>query len=226
MSKDFRTQSIGEWKTLCSTLSGSADRVEWRELYKIVEILQSIGKQATLNHVFHPGGGGLDLTDSTISVEPNCLIMDFDGIHTLVRPDILELVNFANDPLGEWSYFRLDCAELQPSGVYKELEGRNEELLQLEPGKYAERSYWDENFYGYDDNGHEIPLPDGACVIERVFRGSFVIFAKASTYNMISETYDGRHNKMSAIKFREYINKSIEVFTEKGLYGKDPRGRW
>jgi hypothetical protein len=37
-----------------------------------------------------------------------------------------------------------------------------------------------------------------------------VIFTKASIYNQISDTYDGRHAKMSAADFREYIRRAVD----------------
>jgi len=85
-----------------------------------------------------------------------------------------------------------------------------EELTEITRTHYVDRTWWDAGYYGHDETGNELPLPEESRVITRWFSGSLVIFAKASTYNAVSGTYDGRHSKMSTEEFREYIRNATE----------------
>lgn len=76
--------------------------------------------------------------------------------------------------------------------------------VELYPSKYIKRHYWDEQTYLNE------PLPEGARVVVRYFKGAFVIFKKTSIYNQISETYDGRHEKLGADEFKNQIIYAYE----------------
>jgi serine/threonine-protein kinase len=142
--------------------------------------------------------------------EPGCIEITTNNIATIIRPSRLLFEAFGYDP--EWNYFRLEAADLEPSGVYQlEADTLYEELTDLGGESYVDRSYWDQNEYD------EHPLPEESRVVMRFFRGAFVIFQKTSLYNQLSETYDARHNKMSADEFREYIRKGAEYARSKSL---------
>lgn len=160
----------------------------------------------SLNHAFFPGGGGLDLTGAAQSTEGGCIELHFGGQVEVVKPQKLTFDSFGDNL--EWAYFRLETGEIEPSGVYENNSFEYEELTEINPGEYLPRSIWEHGYYGYDENGYEMPLPKGARVISRCFKGAYVIFAKTSIYNQVPGTYDGRHNKMSSERFRNYIAKS------------------
>lgn len=82
-----------------------------------------------------------------------------------------------------------------------------EALCELAPGHYVEYSAIDAGYYGHDEDGNEKRLPPGARSIMRWFEGSFVVFAKASTYNADKSTDDGRHAAMTVDEFREHIRR-------------------
>ncbi|MBU3098279.1 MULTISPECIES: hypothetical protein [Clostridium] len=86
-------------------------------------------------------------------------------------------------------------------------------MVDLGKANYIERKFWDIGFY-YDKNGSKKEFSKMATVVTRYFNGSFVIFAKASTYNRVSSTYDGRHNKMSNERFRKYIQSAVDSLKE------------
>lgn len=48
---------------------------------------------------------------------------------------------------------------------------RGEELIEIRPGEYVERYYWNINSLGYDENGDEIPLPKEARTVVRMCGG-------------------------------------------------------
>lgn len=142
------------------------------------------------------------------SIEPGCIELLFPGGVYIVKPSTLLFRSFG--PEYEWAYFRLETERLNPSGIYEKLPYPHEELLELRPGHYVEYSVLERGFYGYDENGYEKPLPAEARPLTRVFEGSFVIFAKGSTYNRNPDTYDARHNKVTAEQFEQYIRRNAE----------------
>lgn len=221
----FRDASMSAWKGLVQYLAPLGGNVEWRSANMILPVIKLIGKKAglNLNHTFMPRGGGLDLHDATLAHESGCLMLDFDDSYRIVKPAKLELITFENDPLCEWAYFRLECSDLKPSGVFDERSAdyEYEEVLELAPGEYADRGHWDAGYLGYDEDGREVPLPKGARPITRLLQGALVVFAKASAYNNKNDTYDGRHSKMTAEAFRDHIEANLAHMHELGVYGQD-----
>jgi serine/threonine-protein kinase len=125
----------------------------------------------------------------------------------IVKPTELTYNSFGDDV--DWSYFRLETSGLNLSDIYEHQPGAtNEELVELPGGIYIHPDAWETGTYGTDANGNEKRLPSGSRLVFRFTEGAFVIFAKGSTYNQISETYDGRHNKVSAAAFRGHIAKA------------------
>ena len=51
----------------------------------------------------------------------------------------------------------------------------------------------------------------------RWLSGAFVVFAKGSLYNSITATYDARHNQMTAVEFRQYIEGLIAQAQQQGI---------
>ena len=217
MRREFREKNLKEWDELLNTLFNGAipENCSWQDKIDIINVLNFIGKNPQTNHTFFPTGGGLDLAGVGESVEKDCIEIYFHKkAADIVRPKILMFQSFGVPY--EWAYFRLDTKELDPSGVYEGLIGQREELTEISPGEYVERSYWDEGYYGHDESGRELPLPDSARVITRFFSGAFVVFAKGSLYNAINATYDGRHSKMTAEEFKNYIGDTVAKLREEG----------
>lgn len=209
--EDFREKSVRAWRDMIAELFGAEEphQKDWKGLGEIVKVLQFIGQSSATNHMFIPTGGGQDILDSVESHEPGCIELHFNPSGrsaSIVKPSALTF-NLIENAL-EWSYFRLELDSLQPSGVYNALSTDMEELTELSPGHYVERTWWDAGYYGHDENGSEIPLPESARIIVRHMSGPFVIFAKGSIYNANPGTYDARHAKMPPDVFREYISNS------------------
>ncbi|MEW4327801.1 serine/threonine protein kinase [Rossellomorea marisflavi] len=220
------------WEDMISKVFGEKpnDSVKVTERNRMIDILEMVGKSKALNHTFMPSGGGLDLSGARFSNEQGLAELNFGGSDLLVRPDSLSFHPIGDSP--EWWYFRLDTLPFEESGVYekqdedsaeevfktasdKELEWimsyYGEEVLEVEPGKYIDRAYWDINHLGYDENGDEIPLPEHARVVSRMYNGgAFVIFPKLSAYNQVSSTYDARHNKVNDEEFKSYISEIVK----------------
>lgn len=209
--EEFREKSIREWKAMLADLfdDGIPHGKSWHRANQIVNVLSFIARSSSTNHMFIPTGGGQDLLDSVESHEPGCIELHFNSSGrsaSIVKPSQLTF-NLIESAI-EWSYFRLEADVLQPSGVYERLGTEMEELTELSPANYVERTWWDAGYYGYDQNGSELPLPESARVIIRHLSGPFVIFSKGSMYNANPGTYDARHAKMSSADFLEYITNA------------------
>jgi serine/threonine-protein kinase len=196
---DFTEKNKNDWKQIISDIfpSGTPENSSWTSLEDIINVLKKVGSIDDLNHMFYPNGGGLDLTGADRSKETGCIELHTGGLIDVIKPQKLSFEKISED--NEWSYFRIETDALEPSGVYESNDGTYEEVTEIEPNQYVNRSVWDQNEY----QGQ--PLPKTARVISRYFNGAFVIFRKTSIYNKISSTYDGRHSKMTADEFRAYI---------------------
>lgn len=172
-------------------------RAEWQDLRKIASVLNLIGSKRDLNHTFLPNQGGLDILSAKLSAEEGCLELSFNVGLCIVRPSRLLFESFGDDP--QWNYFRLETQPLEESGIYPNISERHmgEEVVRLKDGTCVD----------FDRNSN--PFPRGARPVFRYFRDSFVIFQKTSIYNKASDTYDARHNSMTADEFRAYIERSI-----------------
>lgn len=204
---EFIKENLLKWEKVIKEIFPNEipNRYTWRNIDEIISVLNKLGN---ISHAFMPSGGGDHLCGAKKSLEDGCIELDF-GAMEIVKPISLTFHSFSPEYY-EWAYFRLETGGLKPSGIYQNLNHDYEELTELPPGKYVNRSVWDAGFFGYDESGDEIPLPKGTRVISRLFKGAYVIFAEASSYNRVSSTYDGRHNKMSSEEFEDYILNIIK----------------
>jgi serine/threonine protein kinase len=206
--KDLEVRNPVEWQDLQKQLfpTSMPQRVIWEDLNDIVYILNTVGSIIALNHMFYPEGGGMDLEGAKLGLEPDTveLVVDVESVE-LIKPKRLVFENFNSDTL--WNYFRLEIEPLEPTGIGGVYRG-SEELVEIEPLHYINRSYWDEG--RYEDQS----LPAGSRLVSRYINGNFVLFAKTSFYNRASSTYDGRHNQMTTDEFREYIAQKVKAAEE------------
>lgn len=179
---------------------------EWTSAHEICSILNIVGGIKALNHAFFSDYGGLDLEGAKPSTrESGCLELDFGSTY-LVKPKKLMFCSFNND--AEWNYFYCEFDKLEP--VFEEwVDDGREEVLELESGEYKP---WDfvEYYYEKYDDGYNY-APTNYRRINRCSGGSIVIFRKTSSYNRTPSTYDGRHAKMGAEKFRDYIQHLVDI---------------
>jgi serine/threonine protein kinase len=184
-------------------------RATWTDIDEIVAVLNVVAARSNMNHLFFPRGGGLDLNVAHRSRrEEGCIEIVTNGITGLLKPARLMFESFPADP--QWNYFRMEAAELAPSGVYDDLgDYPHEELTDVGGHTYADRSCWDYDEY----EGEE--LPESSRSLTRYFHGAFVIFQKTSIYNRTPGTYDARHNKMTADQFREHIADVVKLIEER-----------
>ena len=126
----------------------------------------------------------------------------------LVKPRLLELEYINQSPHDSFLLLTLDA--LKPTGLYEEVGGQ-EEVVEIEPGEYCERGIWDQGYLYHDENGYEVPLPESSRLVVRWMGGKLLFVAKGTLWNGRSETYDGRHNKMTSGDIRRFIERELRL---------------
>lgn len=203
-------KAIGPLRPSCVTFTGPD---------AIARALQPFVR--TVNHMYLPSSGGLDLKAVRVGTEPGTLefVTSERGLR-VASPATMTIEYIAADPAE--SFIVIDLARLEPTDVYVEDEDgereyndidtvppRREELLEIAPGDYVARGLLDAGYLGHDDNGFEIPLPDDWRLISRQFDGRFMLVTKGSIWNRIPATYDGRHESMTTAQIRNLIERAI-----------------
>jgi serine/threonine-protein kinase len=212
INNDFHSRNLTEWFDLQRSIfpAGAPKSVTWVDKNDILIILNQIAQVENLNHMFLPDGGGNTFIGANMANEEGFIaIKTSPKSYYILKPKKLTYESFGMD--SQWNYFRLE-AEISPhTDVYEKLHFNYsyEEVVEIEPTLYIDRVHWDENEY----NGEY--LPESANRICRYVGGSFVIFSTRSIYNRVSDTYDGRHNKMSEDDFRNYITRSALSHAER-----------
>jgi hypothetical protein len=206
---DFDSENKSRWEAALHTAfpQGIPQSASWTQRDAIVDALGPFCAK-NLNHTMLPRGGGQDMDEVTYSREPGCIEFRPDpSVAYVCRPGVLYFENIAASPWN--SFFLLDTASLSPSGVYEEGTRAHEEVLELPDGEYVNRSHLDEGSLGYDGNDRDIPIPDPHRLVVRILAGKLLIVAKRSLWNRVSQTYDGRHNTMSAAEIRAEIEAAL-----------------
>lgn len=214
----FREESLQSWRGVVQSFGAARS---WRDPVYIAEVLNSVATTALTNHVHFPDGGGLDLSGASSNTEPGCVRLAFQhgSSHVVCRPDVLRLETFHDDPLAEWSYFRLDLAELEPIGPERTFPDAKEHLTELGASRYGSSSDY---FRDDDEDDEQLPSPSHLRRARRYLTGAFLLVPKASSYNAIPTMYDGRHSRADAVEFRHDIAQTVAALHAEDLYGVDP----
>lgn len=214
---DVDKSQASDWKFLNKQLFGSnpPDSSSWRNIHKIVEVLNIIGKTPAYNHMLFHDNGGLDFSRAEVASEDNCIkLYDKTGFCHVVKPKILYFEGF--DKNYKWNYFLLELDKLTPIlGDDKRFD--SEYLVEDVPAHYVSAQYAQYGVYDYETG---VQLPDGYQKVYRYTKGKFLIVMKSGPYNGISGTYDGRHGDCNADKFREYIDSLVKRYMEIYDYAK------
>lgn len=214
---DIDKSQASDWNFLNKQLFGlnPPESSSWRNINKIVEILNIIGKTPAYNHMLFHDKGGLDFSFAEIADEENCIkLYDTSGFCYIVRPKILYFEGFNENY--RWNYFLLEFDKLSPI-LSAEDDCDNEHLVEDYPAHYVSAQYAQYGVYDYET---AIPLPKGFQTVYRYIRGKFLIVLKNGPYNGINGTYDGRHGDCSASEFRNYIEWLLNLYSKLYQYIK------
>lgn len=190
--------------------------IEWDEISDIYDVLNSLVHTSALNHMLFPTGGGLDLTDVKIADEKGCLKLATGAgkYYDLISPQKLYYVEFRENP--NWNYIFIECNHLSPILGYNEL-GR-EHLVEDHPNHYVSAK---DAVYGVYDYDSGEKLPDGYNIVDRFYKGNFLIVPKHGIYNSINSTYMGMHHDMPFPTFNNLIHTLISIYKKADERGYD-----
>lgn len=208
IAKNETESSRSLWKFIEETVvhQNNPSTVVWRNKQQVIEIVKQLS-MLNFNHTFIHNGGGMDLIDikEIEQVNEKDLIgIDFNynrlQLFKLKRL-IWELPN--EDP--EFSYFRLEFDNLNP--IFPEGVEETQRWLRAQGLMDSSEEIVNEDLIINDEGEYEPYYESDEILtsITRWFGGSFLIVPKASIYNSIQATYDGRHSKLNAEEFREYM---------------------
>ena len=208
---DYYKAQASDWNFLNKQLFGlnPPESSCWREIHKIIEVLNILGMTPAYNHMLFSDKGGLDFSYAELANEKDCIyIYDTAGCCYLVKPKCLYYEGFGENY--RWNYFLLEFNRLNP--IFEENGVVDfEYLVEDMPGHYVDAKYVQYGVYDYDTG---IPLPQGYKTVFRYIKGKFLIVMKSGPYNNISGTYDGRHGLCSNTDFRDYIDKLVKMYCD------------
>lgn len=176
------------------------DHAEWVDLGRIVGILNILGSYESLNHLFFPNGGGLDLTGARLSDEEGFVELEFGGLKYSVFPEKLVFERMSDD--FQWNYFRLELKEIEPR--FKDYMV-DEYLEEYGSVTHADESVDVISLRKFDELDSEQVKKLNAHRMSRYLKGSMVIFHKDSFYNQLVSQYRGEHDKMPPEEFKRQI---------------------
>lgn len=210
INSNFSKAQASDWNFLNKQLFGlaSPESSIWKDINKIVEVLNIVGMTPAYNHMIFSDGGGLDFSYAELAAEEGCIYLyDTLGFCFVVKPKCLCYEGFGENY--RWNYFLLEFDRLDP--IIGENDVVNYEyLVEDTPAHYVDATYAQYGVYDYDTG---VPLPQGYKLVRRYLKGKFLIVMKDGPYNKISGTYDGRHGICSNLEFREYIEGLIKMYS-------------
>lgn len=197
---DFQEQSRDAWVRAIQSVSGPTPPTSmvWTDHFDIEKVLKRfLGRNK--NHTHLPTGGGHDFWSVEFSEEEDCLYFaTSDRGGCLMKPEKLLLEYISESPAESFLY--LEGLPIKPA-LHAGARG-SEEVVDLGGGKYIDRTHWDQNTYGHDN---EEPLPEYARLVTRFLRGNFMIVCKGSLWNGSPHTYSGEHDRMTVQQIRSVI---------------------
>mgnify|MGYP001810484099 CR=1 FL=1 len=183
MSQDLSTRELfndhmEKWIELLGIIFNNdiPEKFVWQKNEDIIDICNKIGSDLSLCHTIFPKNGDLDLYGAGTSFEQDCIELYFEENKKcvyLIKPNCLIFQSFGNSY--DRAFFRIETKKLMPTNTGANHQGLYEELTEIKPGQYVSISHWLRGFYGYGENGAELPLPDGARRITRWISGPLEI---------------------------------------------------
>lgn len=208
---DGKQELRDKWEGLLETLfkGNIPDSTEWTDPSEIAHVLNVIS--GTVNHVFHPGGGGEDLFEAQVTQEGNLeWSIHENGLKAfanVVRPVNLTFWNPGKQ--NHEANFVLEVSALEPVGRPQDRSEYYEEVTEVRFGMYEPLSSWEN---GQTQNGDK--LPEGARRLCRAIGPArFAIFGKGSLYNSFRDqgfdAYNAHHNDPA--EFKKIVESMAQV---------------
>lgn len=200
-----------KWEAVLTGLfpAGIPDFFEWTDPNDIADVLNSIS--TTVNHVFHPDGGGTDLFGARITgdntLEWSIHEGGLESFAVVSRP--IKLTFWNPGKQNHEANFVIEVGGLPPVGRPGDHGEYIEEVTEVYSGVYEPISSWGN---GQTQNGDD--LPASARRLCRVISPArYAIFGKGSLYNSYRDqtfdAYDAVHN--DPVKFEKIVSSMAEV---------------
>lgn len=210
--REYIEESRAKWLEAIRQIAGPVPPHTsiWRDLDSIMSALLPFA--GANNHLFFPQGGGYDICGVRPGTEPDTIeFVVQNGIASLVKPRSLTLEYVATQPAESFLIVELEPLEL--SGIYGAdpdvPRRRQEELVELAAGDYAERWTWDAGYVEHDGDGREVPLPADARVLKRILDGRMMLVNKIGVWSSVGAHYDGRHDRLTNQQIRDLIEQAV-----------------
>lgn len=197
INSNYQKRNILEWEFYLRDIIPYTlpEEISWTNQEDIIGILNMMS-HTNLNHMFFPSGGGMDLIGCVESNQMDFIELDV-GYTLKLKPKRLTLNTFKAS--FDWNYFYLEVEDIEPPITINSSSERKMfkmELIEITPGEYVFEDGINQNSIG-----RRLSLQ---------LSGGFVLFAKGSSYNWDSSTYDARHNQVTPRDFRKYIQRSVD----------------
>lgn len=205
INASWSKENLMQWQEIQEQLFPTIipTHAEWKNVEDIVNVLRLLGKYDSLNHMFFPDSGGLDLTNAAISYESDSIELICGELIYIVKPKKLSF-EYINDE-AEWNYFLLETENLKPTALNLcQQDDYTEEVYEISPAQYISL----EVFENMSKTDIDTLKPRHIC---RYLKGSFVFFHKDSVYNKSVSKYKGEHDKMSSDKFHDAIVRLAQI---------------
>lgn len=206
INANWSKENLMQWQEIQELLFPTIipTHAEWKNVEDIVNVLRFLGKYESLNHMFFPDTGGLDLTYAVISHESDCIELICSELIYIVKPKKLSF-EFINDE-AEWNYFLLETENLKPTALnHGQQDDYAEEVYEISPAQYISL----EEFENMSKADIDALKPRHVC---RYLKGSFVFFHKDSVYNKSVSKYRGEHDKMAIGDFHDTIVQYSKIY--------------
>lgn len=206
INANWSKENLMQWQEIQELLFPTIipTHAEWKNVEDIVNVLRFLGKYESLNHMFFPDTGGLDLTYAVISHESDCIELICSELIYIVKPKKLSF-EFINDE-AEWNYFLLKTENLKPTALnHGQQDDYAEEVYEISPAQYISL----EEFENMSKADIDALKPRHVC---RYLKGSFVFFHKDSVYNKSVSKYRGEHDKMAIGDFHDTIVQYSKIY--------------
>lgn len=206
INANWSKENLMQWQEIQELLFPTIipTHAEWKNVEDIVNVLRFLGKYESLNHMFFPDTGGLDLTYAVISHESDCIELICSELIYIVKPKKLSF-EFINDE-AEWNYFLLETENLKPTALnHGQQDDYAEEVYEISPAQYISL----EEFENMSKADIDALKPRHVC---RYLKGSFVFFHKDSVYNKSVSKYRGEHDKMTIGDFHDTIVQYSKIY--------------
>lgn len=206
INANWSKENLMQWQEIQELLFPTIipTHAEWKNVEDIVNVLRFLGKYESLNHMFFPDTGGLDLTYAVISHESDCIELICSELIYIVKPKKLSF-EFINDE-AEWNYFLLETENLKPTALnHGQQDDYAEEVYEISPAQCISL----EEFENMSKADIDALKPRHVC---RYLKGSFVFFHKDSVYNKSVSKYRGEHDKMAIGDFHDTIVQYSKIY--------------